>query len=401
MSSSDIVNFALRAVTANRLRTLLILIAMAIGVGTVIVLTALGEGARRYVTGEFASLGTNLLIVLPGRTETTGGHPPLFGETPRDLTIDDALALLRSRSINRVAPLIVGTALVSYAGLEREVTILGTTADYAVIRHLDMSQGRFLPQTDPRQAVSACVLGKKIKAELFGNANALGQWLRIGDRRFRVVGVLGKIGISVGTDIDDIAIIPVASAQILFNQPSLFRIVAEGRSSSDLTRSVSDIRNIIKERHEEEDDVTIITQDSVVATFDRIFKALTYGLAGIAAISLSVAGILIMNVMLVSVSQRTTEIGLLKALGAPAWTIRRLFVTEALLLSFFGGLFGVALGVVSAEILHRIYPILPIEPPMWAIVAAFGIAIATGLVFGVMPASRAARLDPVTALSRH
>lgn len=401
MSSSDIVNFALRAITANRLRTLLILIAMAIGVGTVIVLTALGEGARRYVTGEFASLGTNLLIVLPGRIETTGGPPPLFGETPRDLTIDDALALLRSRSISRVAPLIVGTAPVSYAGLEREVTILGTTADYAVIRHLDMSQGRFLPQTDPRQAVSACVLGKKIKAELFGNANALGQWLRIGDRRFRVVGVLGKIGISVGTDIDDIAIIPVASAQILFNQPSLFRIVAEGRSSSDLTRSVSDIRNIIKERHDEEDDVTVITQDSVVATFDRIFKALTYGLAGIAAISLSVAGILIMNVMLVSVSQRTTEIGLLKALGAPAWTIRRLFVTEALLLSLFGGLFGVALGVISAEILRRIYPILPIEPPMWAIVAAFGIAIATGLVFGVMPASRAARLNPVTALSRH
>lgn len=401
MSNSDIVNFALRAVTANRLRTLLILIAMAIGVGTVIVLTALGESARRYVTGEFASLGTNLLIVLPGRTETTGGHPPLFGETPRDLTIDDALALLRSRSINRVAPLIVGTAPVSYAGLEREVTILGTTADYAVIRHLDMSQGRFLPQTDPRQAVSACVLGKKLKAELFGNANALGQWLRIGDRRFRVVGVLGKIGISVGTDIDDIAIIPVASAQILFNQPSLFRIVAEGRSSSDLTRSVSDIRNIIKERHDEEDDVTVITQDSVVATFDRIFKALTYGLAGIAAISLSVAGILIMNVMLVSVSQRTTEIGLLKALGAPAWTIRRLFVTEALLLSLFGGLFGVALGVISAEILRRIYPILPIEPPLWAIMAAFGIAIATGLVFGVMPASRAARLDPVTSLSRH
>ncbi|MBI4006804.1 MAG: ABC transporter permease [Gammaproteobacteria bacterium] len=399
MFNSDIANFALHAVTANRLRTLLILLAMAIGVGTVIVLTALGESARRYVTNEFASLGTNLLIVLPGRTETTGGPPPLFGEVPRDLTIDDALALLHSHSINRVAPLIVGTAPVSYAGLEREVTILGTTADYAPIRHLSMALGRFLPETDPRQIVSVCVLGRKIKVELFGNANALGQWLRIGDRRFRVVGVLGKTGISIGVDIDDIAIIPVASAQILFNQPSLFRVVVEGRSSTDLPRSVSDIKQIISERHEGEDDVTVITQDSVVATFDKIFKALTYGLAGIAAISLSVAGILIMNVMLVSVTQRTTEIGLLKALGAPAWAIRRLFITEALLLSVFGGVFGVVLGVVAAEILRRTYPVLPIEPPVWAIITAFGIAIATGLVFGVLPASRAARLDPVTALS--
>ncbi len=399
MFSTDIVNFALRAVTAHRIRTLLILLAMAIGVGTVIVLTALGESARRYVTSEFASLGTNLLIVLPGRTETTGGPPPLFGEVPRDLTIDDALALLHSHSINRVAPLIVGSAPVSYAGLEREVTILGTTADYAPIRHLNMALGRFLPETDPRQIVSVCVLGKKIKMELFGNVNALGQWLRIGDRRYRVVGVLGKTGISIGVDIDDIAIIPVASAQILFNQPSLFRIIVEGRSSTDLPRSVSDIKQIISERHEGEDDVTVITQDSVVATFNKIFKALTYGLAGIAAISLSVAGILIMNVMLVSVTQRTTEIGLLKALGAPAWIIRRLFITEALLLSVLGGLFGVVLGIAAAEVLRRIYPILPIAPPVWAIIAAFGTAIATGLVFGVMPASRAARLDPVTALS--
>lgn len=400
MHPRDSLQFALHAVTAHRLRTVLMLLAMAIGVAAVVVLTALGESARRYVTGEFAALGTNLLIILPGRNETTGGAPPLLGETPRDLTIDDALALLRSPHIDRVAPIMAGSAPLSYAKREREVTVLGSTAEFAPVRHVDVAQGRFLSPGDPHRAAPECVIGHKVRDELFGAGPVLGEWLRLGDRRYRVVGVLGDTGMSIGVELDDVAIIPVAGAQVLFNRQSLFRVIAQGRPGSSMQDASADIRRIVRERHEGEDDVTIITQDAVVQTFDRIFKALTYGVAGIAAISLVVAGILIMNVMLVAVTQRTAEIGLLKAIGAPGRVIKRLFVTEALLLTVFGAALGLVLGLAVAALLRRLYPVLPITPPGWAIVAAVGVALVTGMVFGVLPATRAARLDPVTALSR-
>ena len=397
----DLMALSFKSLATRRLRTFLMLLGMAIGVGAVILLTALGDSARRYVTGEFAALGTNLVIVLPGRSETTGGPPPLLGETPRDLTIDDALTLLRSRNIKRVAPVMVGAAPVSWQGLEREVNVIGSTAAMKEMRHLDMAQGRFLPKTDPRRATPVCVLGEELRQELFGPNTALGEWLRIGDRRFRVIGVLAKSGVSIGVDFDDMVIIPVASAKTLFDSPSLFRIIIEAQTPIALDAAADDIRRIIKDRHEGEDDVTIITQDSVIETFDKIFTALTLGVAGIAAISLAVAGILIMNIMLVAVAQRTEEIGLLKALGAPRRQILSLFIAESFLLSFFGALFGLVLGLAAAEFIQKLYPILPIAAPAWAILAALGIAIVTGLLFGVLPAMRAARLDPVAALSKH
>jgi len=400
MALADTLGYAAGAIAANRLRTALILAAMAIGVAAVIVLTALGDGARRFVTGEFATLGTNLLIVLPGRTETTGGPPPMFGETPRDLTVDDAFALLASAHVVRMAPVAVGSAPVSFANREREVDVLGTTAGMLEVRRLRMGQGRFLPHSEPRRASPVCVLGHGLKKELFDERSALGHWLRIGAHRCRVIGVLEQTGVSIGVDFSDLVIVPVASAQMIFDQSSLFRILAEARTAAGAEAARDDIRRIIRARHEGEDDVTIITQDSVIATFDRIFAALTFGVAGIAAISLAVAGILIMNIMLVAVTQRTPEVGLLKALGAPARTIRRLFVAEALLLSLFGAAIGMGLGLALAALLARLYPLLPVAAPHWAVAAAPGIAITAGLVFGVLPAARAARLDPVSALSR-
>lgn len=400
MRSEDILLFAFKSIIANRLRTFLIILGIAIGVSAVILLTALSDSARRYITGEFAELGTNIIIVLPGRAETTGGAPPLMGETPRDLTIDDALALLRSPYIKLVGPVMVGSAPVSHNGLEREVMVIGTTASMKDIRHLSMARGRYLPATDPHRASPVCVLGVDLANELFGSKRILGQWLRIGDRRFRVTGVIAKRGMSMGIDLDDMVFISVASAQALFDSPSLFRIMIEARASTGISATSNEIRRIIKDRHEGEDDITIIAQDSIIATFDRILGALTLGIAGIAAISLAVAGILIMNIMLVTVSQRTQEIGLLKALGAPARQIRNLFIVEAFLLSCFGALAGLILGLGLAELLHRLYPVIPISAPLWAVLAAIGIAMATGLLFGVMPAIRASRLDPVDALAR-
>lgn len=400
MKVTSVFQFSFRAASGYPARTSLMLLAMAIGVASVILLTALGEGARRYVTNEFISLGTHLLIVLPGRSETTGGPPPLLGITPRDLTLEDALVLNRSSAIRRVAPITLGSAPVSWKQRDREVTIVGSTPELFEIRSLSMAQGRFIPAGDPTRGIAVCVLGYKIKNELFGNRSPLGRWVRIGERRFRVIGVLAPKGQSLGINMKDVVVIPVASAQALFNSSSLFRIMVQANNRNTVSSAKRSVLSIIRERHEGEDDVTVITQDALLATFDRIFTALTLTVAGIAAISLAVAGILIMNVMLIAVSQRKAEIGLLKAIGAPGGQILRLFLSESTILSLIGAAIGLLLGLFGTWVLTRIYPTFPITVPYWSLSAATGVALITGLVFGVMPARRASQLDPVEALSR-
>jgi putative ABC transport system permease protein len=401
MRAADQLRFGLLALHGAQVRTLLMLLAMSIGVASVVMLTALGEGARRYVVDEFSSLGTHLLIMLPGRSETTGGAPPLLGVTPRDLTLDDALALLRSRHVERVAPITIGNAPVSYGSLEREVTVLGSTAELFPVRQLEVGAGQALPAGDPTRATAVVVLGSKLKHELFGSANALGQRVRIDDRRYRVIGILAERGESLGQDLGDMAIIPVASAQALFDSPGLFRVLIQARSLAAIPKAQQAARDIIRERHDGEDDVTIITQDALLSTFDRILRALTYTVAGIAAVSLAVAGILIMNVMLVAVAQRTAEIGLMKAIGASSRQILQLFLVESLLLAGAGAALGLLLAFLGNTLLRMLFPAFPLAAPAWAPAAAVLVALTAGLVFGLTPARRAARLDPVMALSGH
>jgi putative ABC transport system permease protein len=400
MKTGDIIQFSTKALSGYSVRTLLMILAMAIGVASVILLTSLGEGARLYVTREFSSLGTYILIVLPGRSETTGGPPPLLGETPRELTLEDALFLTRNSVIRRVAPITVGSAPVSWKHRNREVTILGSTETLFDIRQLSMSQGRFLPPGDPTRGSAVCVLGYKLKKELFGNQSPLGEWVRIGDRRFRIIGILAKKGQSLGLDMGDVAIVPVASAQALFNTSGLFRVLVQANGRNAVQKAKKTILREIRKRHEGEDDVTVITQDALLATFDRILLAMTLSVAGIAAISLSVAGILIMNVMLIAVSQRTAEVGLLRAIGAPSNQILRLFLSESAILSLIGAAFGIILAFIGVWGISHAYPEFPIAVPAWALGAAVFVALLTGLIFGVLPARRAARLDPVQALSR-
>ena len=397
----DVLRFAWGALVGYPSRALLMLLAMSIGVASVVMLTALGEGARSYVRGEFASLGTNLLTVIPGRSETGGFSPStLMGETPRDLTLADAQALTRSYSVRRVAPLNVGSAEVSRKGRVRDTVILGATHDMLALRRWQIMQGKFLPKIRWNRAMPVTVIGNKVREELFGTEPALGQWLRIGDRRFRVIGIMGSEGRSIGVDVEETVYIPVASAQQLFNTSSLFRILVEARSRNSLPAVEKYIIKTLQTRHQGVKDVTVITQDAVLLTFDKIIGALTYSVGGIAAISLMVAGILIMNVMLVAVSQRTAEIGLLKALGADHCQILSIFVGEALLLSSLGAVAGLIIGELGSLALRQAFPVLPAYAPLWAIAAAMGVALGTGALFSLLPARRAAALDPVTALSR-
>lgn len=400
MQASDTLRFATRAAAGYPLRTFLMVLAMSIGVAAVVVLTALGDGARRYVVNEFASLGTNLVIVLPGRSETGGFNPAnAITSTPRDLTVDDAQAITRAPAVLRSAPITIGTSEAVWNGRLRDVTIVGTTPDYLKLRRMDLAQGRFLPADEPNAAVA--VIGAKIQAELFGAESAIGKVLRIGDRRVRVIGVLAQSGQGLGMNADEVVILPVVVAQAMFDTNTLFRILVEAKGRALLEQAKAQTLEIVKARHDGEEDVTVITQDAVLETFDRILGTLTYGVAGIAAISLAVAGILVMNVMLVAVTQRTGEIGLLKALGAEGNAIRNAFLAEAALLSATGAVAGYLLGQGGAFALRAALPVLPAYPPDWAVIAALGTALTTGLLFGVMPARRAARLDAVQALMKH
>ena len=398
MNARDTLVLSFTTVASYRTRSALIVLAMALGVAAVVTLTALGEGARNYVVGQFSSLGTNLVIVLPGRAETSGGLVgAALGQTPRDLTLDDARALGQLPQVRRLAPLNVGLAELNAGGTLREVTVLGSTAELLPIRHMALAQGSFLAHGSERSA--EIVLGSTLAREFFPDGAAVGQRIRLGDSRFRVSAVLAPQGESMGFNTDEIVIIPIDHAQALFNTSTLFRILVEARSRGAIEPAKTAIAQTLRQRHDGEEDVTVITQDAVLATFDRILRALTLGVAGIAAISLAVAGILVMNVMLVAVAQRTSEIGLLKAIGAPAADIRRLFFAEAAWLSLAGGALGFAVGHLGSWGIRLAYPDLPAWPPAWASVAGVATALVTGIVASLLPASRAARLDPVVALS--
>jgi putative ABC transport system permease protein len=402
MKPVDVTRMSLQALRRYPLRTAMLLIAIAIGVAAVVLLTAVGEGARRYVTGQFSSLGTELLIVLPGRAETAGGgiQGLLVGETARELTLDDTLAIARSTRIRRVTPLVLGAGTVSNGARERDITVLGTGAAMLEIQHWLMGAGRFLPDGALDVAQPVCVLGATVAHELFAGPSPIGEWLRIGDARCRVLGILAQQGLVGGFNVDETVIMPVASAQQLFNTSAVFRILVEANDLDSVEAARRDIVEIVKQRHAGEEDITVVTQDALAATFDTIFNMITAGLAAIAAISLVVAGVLIMNVMLVAVSQRTAEIGLLKAVGARNRQIVALFLTEAAWLSLLGAAVGIALGAGGVWLMRIVFPVLDFAAPAWASLSAVAVAVASGLVFGILPARRAAALDPVEALAK-
>ena len=401
MNPLDLLRFATQALLQNRRRSGLSLLGVVIGVVAVVSLTAIGEGALRYVTTQFASLGSSIVNVSPGKNETTGGMPHGIGGVPNDLTLQDAIVLERRvQAVRAAVPVSVSTDIVSYRERGRSSRVVGVTSEFQQLQRLDMASGSFLPESELDRGAAVVVLGHKVAQELFDNANPLGATVRIGSWRMRVIGVLQERGQQLGMDIDDVALIPVASGMRMANKSSVNRIMLDLYPKSDSKPVIAQVKKILIDRHDEED-FTCISQDAVLASLSSILAILTLVVAGIASISLGVAGIGIMNVMLVSVSERTDEVGLLKALGANQRQILQIFLLEATMLSSAGGLIGLASGTALVELGNLLYPRIDAATPLWAIAAVLGLSLGTGIVFGVLPAWRASRLDPVAALQGH
>jgi len=397
MIGRDVLRLTGSAVAAHRLRSALTALGVLIGIAAVILLTSIGEGTRQYILSEFTQFGTNLLQVAPGKTTTTG-QPGALGGTIRKLTVDDAEALARLPGVERVVPVAMGAARVEHEGRGRSVFVYGVTSDVPEVWKFGVRQGRFLPAGDPRRSAPLAVLGPKLKREIFGDANALGSYVRIGGRRFKVIGVMAPKGQLLGFDIDDSAYVPVATAQELFNRDGLLEVDVLFSSRAVEREVVAAVARTLRERHDGEDDFTVTTQTEMLDVLGRVLGIVSLAVGGIGGISLVVGAIGILTMMWISVNERTAEIGLAKALGATPRQILTLFLAEAAVLSSTGGLAGVATGLGIAALLRVAVPGMPVRTPPEYVAAALAVSLAVGLASGVLPARRAARLDPVEAL---
>ncbi|MBS1230615.1 MAG: hypothetical protein H6R17_3892 [Proteobacteria bacterium] len=394
---ADSIHLALRAITAHRLRSFLTLLGIAVGIAAVILLTSIGEGIHRFVLSEFTQFGTNLVSIAPGKVKTSGPAPTGIPTSVRPLTLDDARALRRLPNVTGMSAMVWGNTEVKGNGRLRRTTINGVTPEMVSVYHVKVSSGQFLPPEDAENARAFVVLGAKLKSELFGAENALGARVTVGNLQFRVIGVIEAKGQFLGIDLDDAAYIPTARALELYNRDGMMKIdlaYAEGVSAAAISAAIV---TTLKTRHGRED-FTITTQEDMLRTLSNILDILTLAVGALGSISLLVGGVGIVTIMTIAVTERTGEIGLLVALGAPRQTILGLFLGEAVALSALGGLIGLGLGFGLAQLIHLLLPALPVKTPISFVIAAEAIAIVIGLLAGVLPARRAARLDPVEAL---
>lgn len=397
MLLADSVNLALRAIAAQRLRSVLTLLGIAVGIASVILLTSIGEGIHRFVLAEFTQFGTNIASISPGKVKTSGPAPTGIPTSVRPLTLDDARALRNLPHVTGMTATVWGNTEVGANGRVRRTTVNGVGADMPGVYSVKVRSGQFLPDEALENARAFVVLGSKLKSELFGSANALGERLRVGNLQFRVIGVLEAKGQFLGIDLDDAAYIPTARAMELYNRDGMMKIDLAYAQGIPAASVVAAVRASLMARHGRED-FTITTQEDMLRTLSNILDILTMAVGALGSISLLVGGVGIVTIMTIAVSERTGEIGLMVALGARRRTILGLFLGEAVVLSALGGVIGLALGIGLAQLLHLALPALPVHTPLSFVLLAEGIAIAIGLLAGVLPARSAAQLDPVQAL---
>ncbi len=397
MAPEDLGRLALGALRGHPLRSFLSMLGIAIGIAAVMLLTSIGEGARRFLVSELTQFGTSMMAVNPGKTETIG-VPGVFGGTTQKLTIDDAEAIERLPGVLRVAPVAMGQARVEARGRGRSVFVYGATADFAEVLKFRIGRGSFLPEGDPRRATSVAVLGPTLKRELFGEENPLGAFVRVAGSRLRVIGVMEPKGQMLGIDLDDSVYVSLATAMQMFNLVELMEIDVLF-SHEGLTEAVEEaVRRLLSERHAGREDFTITTQTAMLEVFDNVMNVVTLAVAGIGGISLLVGAIGVLTMMWIAVNERRSEIGLMCAVGATPGHVQRLFLAEAVALTVVGGAMGIALGLGIAWLLRVLVPGMPVYTPLGFTLAALAVSAATGLLAGLLPARRAAGLDPVEAL---
>ncbi|MEI7455888.1 MAG: ABC transporter permease [Nitrosomonadales bacterium] len=396
MRLPDLIRLTTSSFLAYRMRSFLTALGIAIGITAVILLTSIGEGLHQFILSEFSQFGTNLIAIQPGKTQTQGGNAGIFGSV-RTISIEDAEALRHLPNVEYVNPSVTGNAELRANGRTRRTTVIGAGHNLPQVLSSRMQSGSFLPDDDPSQARAQVILGSKVRQELFNGQNPLGSYLRIGGQRYRVIGVMESKGQMLGFDMDDTVFIPAARALELFNRPGLMEIQLSYKASADLNGVTRAITTLLKERHGRED-FTLIPQEKALEVLGSVLDVITFAVGALGGISLLVGGVGILTIMTMAVSERTAEIGLLRALGARENQVLTLFLGEAMLLSALGGLAGLALGIGIAQSLHLFIPALPVHTPWLFAVLAELSAVSIGLAAGVIPARRAARLDPVDAL---
>jgi putative ABC transport system permease protein len=399
---AETVTMALNTLKANRLRSLLTMLGIVIGNASVITLVGVGRGAQSLAEGQLSNLGANVLFVVPGNNDTRRQGI----DFPKSLVLEDAEAIAEQvPSVRRVAPQITLSEVIQSGGISTTASVSGVTPDFLPIRQFEVESGRFFSSDDLRSARNVVVVGPDLAAKMFPGRSAIGRPLRIRDQSFAVIGVLAPKGAVFGQNQDENAYVPLTTmvSRLSGRDPtygiSLNFISVEARDEASMGAASFQITNLLRQRHRilREDDFAVRSQKDALAIVSTITGGLTLMLAAIGAISLLVGGIGIMNIMLVSVSERTSEIGLRKALGARSNDVLLQFLVESLVLSSLGGAIGSALGIGAVTVVALVTP-LPASIGAGSVLITVLLSGSIGLFFGVVPARRAARLDPIVAL---
>jgi putative ABC transport system permease protein len=405
ISFSSTFKLSFRALRVNKMRSALTMLGIIIGVGAVIAMLAVGTGASSQISAQISKMGSNMIMVVPGTT--TAGGVRMGAGTQSTLTMDDAVAIQKEcTAVSAVAPVHNGAAQVVSGHLNWSTGITGTTPGMLNVRDWPLSAGRPFTDQDVRSATKVCLLGQTVVDNLFGDADPLGQVIRIKKIPFTVIGVLGPKGQSPnGQDQDDTIYVPITTAQKkLFGTtiPGMVRVImVKANSAADLAVAERQITDLLKQRHRigprQDNDFTVRNLTQMMEAAEQSTKVMTMLLGAIASVSLLVGGIGIMNIMLVSVTERTREIGIRMAIGAKTWDIRFQFIIEALTLSMIGGTAGIAIGLGGSKVLSMLagWPTVVSVP---SILLSFGFSGLIGIFFGYYPAYKASLLDPIDAL---
>lgn len=396
MRLNDFIRFSFSAVSARRLRSGLSALGIAMGIAAVVLLTSMGEGLHRYMISEFSQFGTNLIAINPGKTSTIGFSGALVN-TVRPLSLDDAAALKRLPQVIEAVPLVQGNAQVEAGDRQRRTVVYGVGPGVPAVWQFKTAYGRFLPEDDPESARAFVVLGSKMRDELFPDRQPLGELVRVGSYRFRVIGVMESKGQMLGFDLDDAVYIPTSQAMQIFDQDGLMEIDVLYRPEAEASEVEQAIKRLLQARHGSED-FTVITQEQMLEVLTSVLDILTFAVGALGGISLVVGGVGILTIMTIAVKERTAEIGLLRALGAERRQILWLFLGEAAVLAGAGGVLGLFLGWSGAWLVHALVPALPVHTPWHFVLMAELLAVCIGMLAGVLPANKAARMKPVEAL---